>query len=97
MGVKWEEEGWDPSLEAAAFWKACAVWDEGLSTPTKEAEPLLESRWPLCTPVRLTLKYLQNTIREKLGSFGFLKVIEKVEWGLGISPEIKSFFFEIKS
>lgn len=30
---------------------------------------------------------------EKLGSFGFLKVIEKVEWGLGISPEIKSFFF----
>lgn len=90
-GVKWEERGWDPSLEAAAFLAGLCSVGRGTGTPTKEAEPLLESTGHFVhRGVRLTLKYLQNAIREKLRSFGFLKAIEKMEWGLGTPPEIKS-------
>lgn len=90
-GVKWEERGWDPSLEAAAFLAGLCSVGRRTGTPTKQAEPLLESAGHFVhRGVRLTLKYLQNAIREKLGSFGFLKVIEKMEWGLGTPLEIKS-------
>lgn len=72
VGVKWKERGWDTYLEAAAFLAGFVVWDEGRDIPTKEAEPLLQPAGHFVhRGMGLTLKYLQNTVREKWGTLFF--------------------------